>query len=314
MKTVVTANFRGLGGQSNIMSGATLLVTGATGFLGSKLVEEFVADGCHVVILKRTSSNVWRIGHLLDKLVLIDLENQPFDDIFSQYKFDMVVHCATNYGRRDVSPIDLINANLILPLHLLYVADLFGVKAFINTDTFLDKGVNLYSLSKKQFLDWLRVYSEKMICANVSLEHFYGPYDDPSKFVTRIVRDLLQGVPEIDLTLGHQKRDFIFVSDVVHAFKTIIRFVLSGPQPGMHEFEVGTNQTISVREFVETVRSMVGNTNTVLNFGALPYRENEVMDSLVDTSKLRLLRWQPRVSLSEGLSETILLEKELIHK
>lgn len=77
-----------------------------------------------------------------------------------------------------------------------------GIRAFINSDTILDKQVNHYSLSKRQFVDWLEHFRTDVTCVNVALEHFYGPGDDPSKFVMWVIRQLLAGTPRIDLTPG----------------------------------------------------------------------------------------------------------------
>jgi predicted glycosyltransferase involved in capsule biosynthesis len=71
-----------------------------------------------------------------------------------------------------------------MPLQLLELGKKTRVNCFINTDTILDKRVSYYSLSKNQFREWLELYAKEMICLNVALEHFYGPYDDNTKFVS----------------------------------------------------------------------------------------------------------------------------------
>ncbi len=185
---------------------------------------------------------------------------------------------------------------------------LHRVHSFINTDTILDKRVSHYSLSKKHFVDWLEHFSGGMVCCNVSLEHFYGPFDDPSKFVMGIILDLLNGVEQIDLTAGEQRRDFIYIDDVVDAFMKIVEFSRLAA-PALHRFEVGTNQQIAIKEFVLLAREITGNRSTRLNFGALSYRKHEVMESRVDTKALRELGWLPRVALSEGLARMIDVER-----
>jgi nucleoside-diphosphate-sugar epimerase len=101
-----------------------------------------------------------------------------------------------------------------------------------------------------------------MKCFNVVLEHFYGPGDDTSKFVTWVIRELLTNVDHIDLTLGEQKRDFIYIDDVVSAFIAIIENE-SRFKKGFHQFEVGTNNLIEIRQFVNTVKNMF----TILSIG-----------------------------------------------
>ena len=61
----------------------TILLTGATGFLGSHLLESFVQQELDVIILKRTTSNTWRIDHLLDKVKVWDIDTVAFETVFS---------------------------------------------------------------------------------------------------------------------------------------------------------------------------------------------------------------------------------------
>lgn len=287
----------------------TLLLTGGTGFLGSNLLRRLVAGNFRIYVLTRQTSSLWRISDLLDRVILVEAEKTSFEEFFQHQPIDVILHCATNFGRRDIEPTDMLEANLILPLRLLQVGSKNGVSCFINTDTILDKRVSYYALSKSQLKEWLKAYSDRMTCINVALEHFYGPFDDQTKFVTYIIRSLVQEVASIDLTQGEQKRDFIFIDDVTDAFARIINHGI-GLQPGYFSYEIGTRDTIEIREFVTLVKSLIGNTTTALNFGAIPYRENEVMASNVDASAIERLGWKPRFSLRDGLWKTIEMERE----
>lgn len=289
----------------------TLLLTGGTGFLGSNLLHRLVLDNFRIVLLVRSTSNLLRIQDILHRIVLVNADETPLENIFLNERFDTIVHCATNYGRKEIDPMSILDANLMLPLKLMHLGKRHGVSCFINTDTILDKGVNSYSLSKCQFKEWLNVYSSDMVCLNVALEHFYGPLDDETKFVTFIIRSFLGNVAKIDLTKGEQKRDFIYVDDVIDAFYTIIRNS-KAMNKGFTTYEIGTSRTIPIHEFVMMVKRLAQNENTHLNFGALPYRYNEVMESHVDTTEIERLGWRPQVSLEEGLRKTIELEKERI--
>src|SRR5207344_1577562 len=103
---------------------------------------------------------------------------------------DAVVHTATSYGRKGEKAVAVLEANTAFPLRLMESGISFGVKTFFNTDTSLNKYMNFYALSKKQFADWGRLLAgqKKIRFINIELEHFYGPGDDDSKFTASVIR------------------------------------------------------------------------------------------------------------------------------
>lgn len=289
----------------------TILLTGATGFLGSHLLTKLLENNYEVIVLKRSFSNIFRIKNYIKDIKYYDIDRVDIGFIFETNKIDTVLHSATNYGRKDRNPLDIIKANLTLPLNLLYEGLNRDLKVFINTDTIINKRVNHYSLSKNQFVEWLKTYSQELKCVNISLEHFYGAQDDDSKFVTYIINQILNNADELNLTKGAQKRDFIYIDDVVDGFLTIIKN-MDSLHENFNSFEIGSGQNISIKEFVELVKDLSGNNRTKLNFGAVPYRENEIMESGVDVSKLLELGWRPETGLREGLNKTIESERRLM--
>lgn len=287
-----------------------ILLTGATGFLGSNLLSKLVEDGHKVTIIVRKTSSFQRITDLIERVTIYTIGDLRFQDLLYSEKIETIIHCATNYGRGEIDHSELLDANLIMPLQLLQAGSDSGVRCFVNTDTILDKGVSDYAMSKSQFREWLGRYAHKMVCVNIALEHFYGPYDDPTKFVSFIVGQLLNSVDSINLTLGEQKRDFIYINDIVSAFILIINNCTS-LESGYIDYEIGTGITISIRNFVELAKQIAGNDYTRLNFGAIPYRENEAMETVVNTAAIRALGWLPGTSLIEGLSKMIVQEREM---
>lgn len=290
-----------------------ILITGATGFLGSNIIKELITENYNVIALKRSFSNTYRIDDIADNINSYNIDQISLENIFAENKIDIIIHCATNYGRRDIEPLSLIQANLTMPLQLLELGKKTRVNCFINTDTILDKRVSYYSLSKNQFREWLELYAKEMICLNVALEHFYGPYDDNTKFVSYIIESILNNAKKINLTEGEQERDFIYIDDVVDAFITIIKNI-ENLRKGFLRYEIGTGQSIKLKNFVKLVKSIVQNNDTVLNFGAIPYRENEVMSSKADITEICKLKWKPKYTLEEGLLRTISMEKDKIKK
>lgn len=291
----------------------SILLTGATGFLGSYLLKGLLENTDYgIIILKRSFSDIFRIEDLLKnpRVKVYDVDNNKLEKVFEENEIETIIHCATNYGRKKESVFEIINSNFMFPLTLLELAVDNGVKNFINTDTTIDKNVNFYSLSKKQFLDWLREFSSKIKTINMQLEHFYGPFDSDTKFPTFIIHQLLKNVDNINLTKGEQKRCFVYVEDVVNAFLTVIKNIdIIDKQ--FNNFEVSSEENIAIKDFVLLAKELTGNSHTKLNFGALDYRENELMESKTDIFAMKRLGWYPKVGLRKGLQK--LIDSEVVN-
>jgi nucleoside-diphosphate-sugar epimerase len=173
----------------------------------------------------------------------------------------------------------------------------------------LEKSVSIYSLSKAHFREYLEINQEEASITNVALEHFFGPGDDTSKFVTRIIRALNNKEPIIALTEGSQKRDFVYVNDVLNALMKIINESWK-KKPGLNTYQIGTGSAISIRHFVETAKKLSGNSETILNFGAVPLRKNEPKEVIVNLDPIKELGWSPKWTLEQALSETINYERK----
>lgn len=287
-----------------------ILLTGATGFLGSQLAKALLNAGHAVVALKRRSSSLQRVASVASDIAFFDLEELDLDDFMRGCGgVDAVVHTATCYGRNNESVGEIFAANTEFPLRLLDAAIRAGVVTFLNTDTVLDKYLNFYALSKNQFRQWGKFFSrhEQMRFVNIRLEHFYGPNDDQKKFSTYVINSCLGNVPELHLTKGEQKRDFIHIDDVVSAYLVLLE-KLDGFEQTFVELEVGSGQAVSIREFVETVQRLT-EARTRLCFGALPYREGESQFSEADISVLKALGWRCRYDLVAGLKQVIQHER-----
>jgi len=292
------------------MNKKTILITGATGFLGSHILKKLIATDYNIVILKRSFSNIFRIHELMEHIKFYDIDIlDSLEDIFKENTIDIILHTATQYGRKEESIVDIVESNLMLPLNLIGLAVENKVKVFINTDTLLDKRVSSYSLSKKQFKNWLEYYSDKMVCVNVSLEHFYGAFDDRTKFVTFILQNLMEEKESIALTWGEQERDFIYIDDVVNAFMKII-IHSTNVKLGFYDYEIGSGKNIKIKDFIILMADLLNNKITKLNFGVIPYRENEVMESHVNLNAIKTLGWLPITDIEKGLNLTINKEKK----
>lgn len=283
----------------------TVVVTGGTGYLGSRICQRLLEEHYSVILLKRSTSPLGRVQSFIQRLITIDIDLQPLSTAINGHgSVDAIIHCATIYGRKQESPASLMEANLMLPLRLLTLAAEHGVRSFLNSDTFLHRDVNEYSLSKKQFLDWLKFYSQRLCCVNLRLEHFYGPRDDPSKFLSWLIGQFVEEAREIPLTPGYQTRDFVYIDDVVDAYMRVLRHSLSS-DPCFSEFDVGSGTGTTIRDLVSTLQRVLPNSKATPKFGALPYRPNEMMQAIPNISRLVSLGWQPAVSLENGLHRTV---------
>jgi nucleoside-diphosphate-sugar epimerase len=176
---------------------------------------------------------------------------------------------------------------------------------FINTGTVLDNTVNTYAWSKNLFSAWgshCAKVDPHLQFTDVRLQHFYGPGDHSSKFTANVITSCLENMTELKLTSGEQRRDFVFIDDVIDAYKALVE---SRMRLGKIEaIEVGSGTAISVRTFVERVHAMT-NSRTVLRFGALPQRTNEAGEYVANIGRMRSLGWAPRTCLNDGLLRTI---------
>ena len=262
--------------------------------------------------MKRPSSDLGRIASILPALYLYDIHGTDLSLPFKENnKVDAVIHAATCTGKNGESSAEILDANTAFPLRLLETAALFGTETFINSDTAIDKYTNAYALSKYHFLEWAKLFAsgERIRFVNVRMVNLYGPGDDASKFAARVIKDCLANVPEIKLTPGEQTRDFAFIDDVIAGYEILLQQANSLPGY-FQEYPLGSGVGVTIREFVETVRHLTGST-TRLAFGALPYRDKEIMNLVANVEPLKKLGWQCRTTLETGIRQTVLYEKQL---
>lgn len=276
-----------------------ILVSGGTGFLGSKVVNSFLNKGHEITVLFRENNKIVDQNHR-------NLHYLKYKEIYNENNFndfDAIFYCATRYSYLKGEIIELLDANLILPLNLLKTAYKNGIKYFINIDTIIDKNINEYSASKSSLRYWIQKFDGSTNIVNIRIDHFYGPGDKSSKFINNMILSLLNNKKSIDFTKGDQERSFIYIDDVINAISLIIENL--DDQKSYQEYNIAGKKSYSIKYIVERIKYLTNNNTTKLLWGKLPYRENETFKTKCNLSEINSIGWDQETDLDSGLNKTI---------
>lgn len=290
-----------------------IIITGITGFIGSHVARLLINSGHYVIGVRHEKDT--DLGKIADIIEQIKFYNtSELEKIFSdEVNIDAVVHLATAYGH-DRNHNAVFSANVELPFKLMSLAIQYKVPHFVNTDTFSSSNASgnydylrEYSLSKRQCLAWAELFAEQKILkvTNMKLFHVYGIADNANKFVSQIVSRCITNEPEIALTSGEQRRDFVYVTDVAAAYLVAL---IKPPASFMRYLDVGTGKTISVRNLVEKIHTKT-NSASLLQFGCLAQRAGEFTEAVANPRELVALGWLPHYDTDAGLDEIIRISK-----
>lgn len=118
--------------------------------------------------------------------------------------------------------------------------------------------------------------------------NLFGPFQGKNKFIPYVIECLKKGDP-LNVTPCEQKRDFIYASD----FAWCIGELISNYKKCIGEIvNVASGESISLKSIIETCKVVIGK-DAKINYGALPYRENEVMDLKCSVDKLSRIIGKP---------------------
>lgn len=289
----------------------TLAISGASGFLGSHLVRHFAREGHQVIALVRGQSSLRRLNDVMNIIQVQPVDGGNWEDLLiAQTPLDVVIHTATDYGRGDVSFSRLVETNVVWALRIAEASIKARATCFINAGTALPPEVSPYARSKFHFSQWqeLLAADSETHFIDVALETMYGEDDDPAKFITQVIIACLCNVERLALTTGEQKRDFVYIQDVVAAFARLVEFFTSDHRrqcPSQYTtYAVGSGVAVAVRQAVEMILRLAAS-RTTLDFGAKPHRVHEVMFSEANLAAMRRLGWSPQYNLEAGLQRTI---------
>ena len=294
-----------------------VLLTGATGFIGSHVARELLRAGCDLHAVVRESSDLWRIRDIASNLQLVKcdlLDEGELARHLERIRPEMCIHLAW-YGEpgkylTSTVNLEMLQASIRLALNLSRL----GCRRFVGAGTCFEYELTGDYLSETSRTNPSTMYAASKLALALVLEQLantsdmdvawtrifyqYGPAEDDRRLVPSVVLPLLSG-REALTTKGEQIRDYLHVEDVASAIWAVAASDLSGP------VNVGSGRPMAVRKIVTTLGEIAGRPELV-RLGALPYRDSDPM--FVCANNLLLTEttgWVPRYSLEEGLKDTV---------
>ncbi len=291
-----------------------ILITGGSGYLGSQLACSLINQGNDIALLLRPRSTVPSCFPLSAQVEIGRCcSDQEIFEFIKLSQPNVIIHTACCYGRSNETPQEVINSNIGLGVSILNSLTCIPKPvSFINITTSLPSEVSFYALTKNEFINFSKWFFEnskgKLQIVNLLVEHFYGPGDNGSKFIPYLLDKCLMKPTIIELTEGDQKRDFIYIDDLVNACNVIIKNL--SEIGGFKSIPIGSGEVVSIKDVALLIHRLAGS-KAVLKFGALPYRSNEVMHSKADIDYLKKLGWMPKISFNSGMNRVVAHEMKI---
>lgn len=291
-----------------------ILITGATGFVGYHLTKHLVKKNS-VYCLVRNTSNLIRLKKISGiKLVIYDDSLETLLNELKEIQFDLVYHLASLFIAEHKSEHidDLIDSNLKFPTQLLEVLtnNQTHVK-LVNTGTawqnYDDSNYNpvcLYAATKQSFEDIMRYYHEarELSCITLRLYDTYGPEDERKKLFW-LLKNLKETDEKLDMSLGEQKLNLVYIDDVIDAFISAGNRLLDNFNERVNEvYGVYADQDYSLKDVVSMFEE-VNNCKLNIRWGNRGYRMREVMQPKYFNPILH--GWSAKVDLVNGLRNIV---------
>ena len=299
-----------------------VLITGASGFVGSNLTRKLLQEGYEVHILSQPFFNKWRLIDVLSKLNnhTVDLlEAEKLKKLIKEIKPEVIFHLAAAgvFGGISSPEKELIEVNFLGTVNLINACADINYKCFVNTGSSSEYGskdkpiketdicepVNTYGISKLAALLYGSFIAKTQNQSIIGLRLFspFGPFDDSQRLISSVIIKALRN-EEILLSNPKGVRDFIFVEDVVEAY---LKSIDLASQFKGEIFNVGSGREISVSEIVKTICQLT-NTKSKIKWGQVSPRPWDTVHWQADISKIsHCFIWRPEYSLEQGLKKTI---------
>jgi nucleoside-diphosphate-sugar epimerase len=283
------------------------LVTGATGFLGSRLAERLVREGACVHGLVRRGSAVDRLPPRV-RPEEHDGTTAGLCRVMERVRPAEVFHLAARFVPQEHRPEDvegLIRDNVMLSTQLLEAMAAAGSHRLVLAGTAWqhrreapEAPVALYAATKQAVDDIVAYYTDATPLRAITLKLYdtYGPGDRRAKLFALLVGAAASG-EALPMSPGEQLLDLVHVDDVVEAFLAAAARLERREVAGHERYTVPATRRYSLREVVALLGEVLGREVPVL-WGRRPYRQREVM---MPWDGPPLPGWRARIGLAEGL-------------
>ena len=285
------------------------LVTGATGFIGSNIASKLLLEGWKVHVLCRNIEKFYA-AHPSENfnVHMIDGSTTNLIEHMRSVNPDVVFHLASYFIAENSSEDieTLINSNVKYGTQLLEAMSVSGVRNIVNTGTSWQHYKNeeynpvcLYAATKQAFEAIMDFYvkSQRINAITLKLFDTYGVGDCRNKLF-KILEDAFENGASLNMSMGEQLIDLVYIDDVVSAYFTAIDRLYANGECKHERFAVSSGTRLSLRKVVD-LYSEISKKKISVNWGSKPYREREVM---MPTDRAEILpHWKPMVRLSDGL-------------
>jgi UDP-glucuronate 4-epimerase len=307
---------------------ATYLVTGAAGFIGSKVAEQLIDRGDAVVGVDNLNDaydvrlKEWRLRQLecKERFTFVRSDIADFTamrGLFEKARFDAILNLAARAGVRQSveNPQVYIDANVTGTLNLLRLAVEHGVPKFVLSSTSslyggdhprpyvetlsTDRPLSPYAASKKAAEVLCYTYHYLFGLDVTVLRYFtvYGPAGRPDMSLFRFVQWITEDKPVILFGDGKQERDFTFVEDVARGTIAALRPL------GYEIINLGSDEPIVLSEAVQLVETY---TKKVARVTHQPRHAADVLATWANIKKAeQMLQWRPQTHFAEGVRRLV---------